>query len=142
MTVERTAVLRLDSDRRRETWTLICMAGVRCRAQVAQLSVRRHHERTSPTSAECLRADCGPNALVGLDNPRVADWGVHTLSRDGLRLSFHSEALVAGMVPVGWAGFTFLASSSRRERLIAYINAALAIGWLFLAWDSNIQFAF
>jgi len=55
---------------------------------------------------------------------------------------FHSEALVAGMVPVMWAGFTFLAYGSSKERLVAYVNAAVAIGWLFLAWDSNIQFAF
>jgi hypothetical protein len=55
---------------------------------------------------------------------------------------FHSEAVVIGAAPLVWAGFTFLAYNSWRERLICYLNAALAIGWMLLEWDSNIQFAF
>ena len=55
---------------------------------------------------------------------------------------FHSEAVLIGAVPVAWGGYTFLAYSSWKERLISYVNGVLAIGWLFLEWDSNIQFAF
>ena len=55
---------------------------------------------------------------------------------------FNYAALVLGMIPVGWAGFTLFASRSWKERAVAFVNALLIVPWLLLAWHLNIQFAF
>ena len=55
---------------------------------------------------------------------------------------FHLVAVPFGFVPVVWGGFTLVTYQAIGERVVGYINAALAFGWLYLAWDSNLQFAF
>lgn len=55
---------------------------------------------------------------------------------------FHLVAVPVGLIPVGWAAYTFARYRGRGERAISYANVALAIGWLYLAWDSNLMFAF
>ena len=55
---------------------------------------------------------------------------------------FHLIAVLVGLVPVVWGGFTLVTYQATGERILGYINTALAIGWLVLAWDSNLQFAF
>ncbi len=54
---------------------------------------------------------------------------------------FHLVAVPIGFVPVVWGGFTLVTYRATGERILGYINAALAFGWLYLAWDSNLQFA-
>lgn len=55
---------------------------------------------------------------------------------------FHLIAVPIGLIPVAWGGFTLVTYQAMGERILGYINTALAIGWLYLAWDSNIQFVF
>lgn len=55
---------------------------------------------------------------------------------------FHLIAVPVGLVPVAWGGFTLVTYHATGERILGYINAALAFGWLYLAWDSNLQFVF
>ena len=58
------------------------------------------------------------------------------------RCHFHRIAVPVALVPVVWCGFTLVTYHATGERILGYINAALAFGWLYLAWDSNLQFAF
>jgi len=55
---------------------------------------------------------------------------------------FHLIAVPVGLIPVAWGGFTLVTYQAVGERILGYVNTALAIGWLYLAWESNIQFAF
>ena len=55
---------------------------------------------------------------------------------------FHVSAVPVGFVPVEWGGFTLLTYRTLGERILAHLNTALALGWLYLIWDSNLQFAF
>ncbi len=55
---------------------------------------------------------------------------------------FHPIAVPVSLVPVVWGGFTLAACHATGERILGYINAALASAWLYFAWDSNLQFAF
>ena len=54
---------------------------------------------------------------------------------------FHVIAVPVGLIPVVWGGITLFGYRTLGERILGYINTALAVGWLYLAWDSNIQFA-
>ena len=53
---------------------------------------------------------------------------------------FHLIAVPVGLVPVAWGGFTLVTYHTTGERILGYINAAMAFGWLYMAWDSNLQF--
>jgi hypothetical protein len=53
----------------------------------------------------------------------------------------HMIAVPVGLVPVVWGGYTLVTHQAVGERVLGYINGALAFGWLYLAWDSNLQCA-
>ena len=53
---------------------------------------------------------------------------------------FHPIAVPVGLLPVAWGGFTLVTYRTMAERILGYINAAIAIGWLYVAWDSNLQY--
>ena len=55
---------------------------------------------------------------------------------------FHAIAVPIGLLPAAWAGYTLIAHRTLGERLVSCVNLGLAIGWLYLAWVSNIVFAF
>src|SRR5436190_12729245 len=55
---------------------------------------------------------------------------------------FHGAAVPVSLVPVAWGAFTLVRYRTTGERILGYINAALAIGWLCFAWGSNLQFLF
>ena len=53
---------------------------------------------------------------------------------------FSLIGLIFTFVPIGW-GFYLLASyETRSERFTAYIATALSIAWIYLSWESNLQF--
>jgi hypothetical protein len=51
-------------------------------------------------------------------------------------------AVPVGLVPVVWGFYTYFFYRTRREHLVGWVNGALSIFWLFIAWDSNIKFLF
>jgi hypothetical protein len=55
---------------------------------------------------------------------------------------FHAVAIPVCLFPVIWGFCTFALYSTQQERLIAYINTVLAIGWIYLGWEANVQFLF
>src|SRR5262245_31433521 len=55
---------------------------------------------------------------------------------------FHSEAIRPSAVPILWGFYPYFFYRTKREHWIGYVNGALSVFWLFLAWESNIQFAF
>jgi hypothetical protein len=55
---------------------------------------------------------------------------------------FHLIALVVSSGPMVWGGYTLLNYQAAGERITAYLNTALTLGWLYLAWESNLRFAF
>ena len=54
---------------------------------------------------------------------------------------FHAIAVPVGLIPVVWGGITLGGYRTFGERIVGYINTALGIGWLYIAWDTNIKFA-
>ena len=53
---------------------------------------------------------------------------------------FHLVGLIVGTLPIAWAGYTLLSYTGLAERLLAYANSLTALSWIYLLWDSNLQF--
>jgi hypothetical protein len=49
---------------------------------------------------------------------------------------------LVSLLPAACGGYTLLKYRTLGERLVAYFNVIAGIAWLFLAWDSNIKYAF
>lgn len=52
---------------------------------------------------------------------------------------FHPIAVPVGLIPVLWGSYTLVTYRDIRECILAYINTLLAIGWLYISWETNIQ---
>jgi len=52
---------------------------------------------------------------------------------------FHLYAALISAIPIACGTLAFFAC---RNRFIAYGNGLLVIAWLFIAWQSNLQFLF
>ncbi|MES2568890.1 MAG: hypothetical protein V4710_02410 [Verrucomicrobiota bacterium] len=55
---------------------------------------------------------------------------------------FHPIAVPVSLVPAAWNAFSLFTAHTSGERILAYINSALAAGWLYTEWEANTQFAF
>lgn len=55
---------------------------------------------------------------------------------------FHAIAIPVSVVPVAWDFYPLFCYRTRRERVVGFITAALSLLWLFIAWQTNIKFAF
>jgi hypothetical protein len=55
---------------------------------------------------------------------------------------FHWVAALGELIPVAWAVFTLAYHRAVGERVVAYVNMVLALGWLWIGWQLNMRFLF
>jgi hypothetical protein len=55
---------------------------------------------------------------------------------------FFVEAIPVSAIPIIWGFYPYFFYRTKREHLVGYANGALSVFWMYLAWDSNLQFAF
>lgn len=55
---------------------------------------------------------------------------------------FHSRAVPFGVVPPAWGLFVFIVHFRTKEKLLRNLGIGSALFWIFISWESNIQFYF
>jgi hypothetical protein len=75
----------------------------------------------------------------------ISSFLIHFLCLGGFAVGicgchFHPIALVLGIPPLIWAGYTLTFAKTMGERILAYSNLLLAAGWIYLEWDGNVRF--
>jgi hypothetical protein len=92
-----------------------------------------------------------PAATVAIARPgRPAAWAIKSIVFYFCAFLFHAtmtcgchfwwSALVIEATPIAWSGFTFFTYRTTGERLIAWLNVALVLLWLWFSWMNNLQF--
>lgn len=93
-----------------------------------------------------------PELSVRPSVSRAGSWSVRTAVIHAVALvlypglicgcHFHISALLLALLPIGWGFALIISYETWGERITAYVATVLSLGWIYLAWDSNVLFVY